>query len=444
MEVTVKPRFAPSAPNFSTGTYAATMPASITSTPLVLIDRPREGPEPVSRRAKLSELSRYLHCSVIGTCVSTSELRHILGKAAIAVDGASDHELHGRGVTTAGEPGVASKLLHKALDKRHRQAINRFAKAKSDEEVRSLWRDAVKSGDIPGAYWAALTHPATSDDLVRLMFGEVHMLSHLVGAANRADIQRLSALEAENAELQEKLRRQQAQLREGITARDTRINELSRLVARRIADDPHAGRAEAGPSEHAALNSLIADLERRLGAERRHRSAIEARLERIIESVRHEQQARKIAETRAVRLCEELEALEAGSSLYGADAHADAASLHVEGLTILYVGGRPQQHSRFREIGLQCGADVLCHDGGIEERYGLLAGLVSRADTVMFPVDCVSHEAVATVKRLCRQAAKSFVPLRSSGISSFLAALKRIATAQEGKSLPPTPAQRQD
>ena len=41
----------------------------------------------------------------------------------------------------------------------------------------------------------------------------------------------------------------------------------------------------------------------------------------------------------------------------------------------------------------------------------------------MFPVDCVSHEAVATVKRLCRQMAKPYVPLRSTGISPFVAAL---------------------
>lgn len=444
MELAVKLRFAPSALNLGIGSRAATAPMSLISTPLILVERPREGPAPVPRRAKISELSRYLHCSVIGTCLSTSELRHILAKAGNAVDGVSDHELHGRGVTVAGQPGVASKLLHKALDKRHRQAINLFTKAKNEEEVRSLWREAVKTGDIPGAYWAALTHPATSDDLVRQMFGEVHMLSHLVGAANRADIQRLSALEAENAELQEKLRRQQTQLREGFTARDARIRELSLLIANRIADDPQADRAESHPSEHAALNSVIADLERRLGAERRHRSAIEVRLERVSEAARREQQARKIAETHAKGLGEELEALEAASSLYGAEADTRAASFHVDGLTILYVGGRPQQHSRLREIGHQCGADVLCHDGGIEARHGLIAGLISRADAVMFPVDCVSHEAVTAIKRLCRHAAKPFVPLRSSGMSSFLAALKHIGTAQENASLPPAQLQRQD
>ena len=104
---------------------------------------------------------------------------------------------------------------------------------------------------------------------------------------------------------------------------------------------------------------------------------------------------------------------------------AGDAPLHLGGLSLLYVGGRPNQVSHLRSIGEQLGATILHHDGGIEERSGLLAGLVSRADVVMFPVDCVSHDAALMVKRICRQAAKPYVPLRSAGLSSFVAALGR-------------------
>jgi hypothetical protein len=45
---------------------------------------------------------------------------------------------------------------------------------------------------------------------------------------------------------------------------------------------------------------------------------------------------------------------------------------------------------------------------------------------IRFPIDCVSHRAVGIVKRLCRQAAKPYLPLRSSGISSFVTALDRV------------------
>jgi hypothetical protein len=55
-----------------------------------------------------------------------------------------------------------TKLLNKALDRRHRLAIHQFAKAGEEADVRLLWREAAGRGDIPGAYWAVLTHPATT------------------------------------------------------------------------------------------------------------------------------------------------------------------------------------------------------------------------------------------------------------------------------------------
>ncbi|HEY6718013.1 MAG TPA: hypothetical protein VI232_16855 [Reyranella sp.] len=187
----------------------------------------------------------------------------------MAVDGASDHDLHSQGVLLANLRDGRGKLLHKALDKRHRLVIGRFEKAETIDKVRGLWRDAVKQGDIPGAYWAALTHPATNDALIREIFGEVHMLSHLVGAANRADIRRLSELEAENAALREKLLRQQDHLRDGITARDARIRELGSLLASRIADQQR----EDGAADEAALSALIANLEQRRACGRRPTAA---------------------------------------------------------------------------------------------------------------------------------------------------------------------------
>ena len=98
-------------------------------------------------------------------------------------------------------------------------------------QPRVLWREAVQRGEIPGAYWATLTHPATTQALVRDAFGEVHMLSHLVGAANRADIRRLCRLEAENAEQRARLDRQELAFREAVVTRDACIRELSDALA---------------------------------------------------------------------------------------------------------------------------------------------------------------------------------------------------------------------
>ena len=371
------------------------------------------------RRAKIWELDGHFHCSIIGTCLSAAELKSLLAKLDQAAMGVSDHELHGLAVSHAGRHDKAAKLLNKALDKRHRLAIAQFDRAKTEAELATAWTAARQQGEIPGAYWAALTHPATTKDLTRRIFGEVHMLSHLVGAANRADIRRLSKLEAEMAELQEKFRRQQDQLRDAVVSRDARIRELCGLLAQR-----EPGPATEAVGESGALEAVIADLERRLGAETRRRGALAERLERSLADLAGERDKRAGAESRAAALEGELAALEAG---LGENSEPDAASAapppSLAGLTLLYVGGRPRQVGSARLLAEKAGAVFLHHDGGVETSGALLAGMVSRADLALFPVDCVSHEAALAVKRLCRQSAKPFLPLRSSGLGSFLAAL---------------------
>jgi len=423
--MTVIPRFDPTALGLRLRPQGPATAFPLLSDASSLIGRARAEAVPAATgRTKIWELSKHLHCSIIGTCLSTGALRQILGKAGLLKDGASDHDLHGQGVLLAGRHDGAGKLLHKALDRRHRLPINQFAKAKTTDELRALWREAVQRGDIPGGYWAALTHEAATEALVREVFGEVHMLSHLVGAANRADLRRLSALEAENAGLQALVQRQQVQLRDGILARDAKIRGLSAVLARRIADSAHDALPDSGASEQATLAKLVGDLERHLAAEGERRAAAAKRIDRLAAELRQEQVLREAVEQREAGLRAELEAVEA--SLAPA---AEAALAQLDGLSLLYVGGRPSQLGHLRSLGEQLGAQFLHHDGGVEDRSGLLAGLVSRADIVMFPVDCVSHEAALMVKRLCRQAAKPFLPLRSAGLGSFVAALGRAEIA---------------
>jgi hypothetical protein len=390
---------------------------------------PRQMQVAATRRRKIWDLAGNLHCSIIGTCLSTEELRQILAKVKLAAPGATDHELHGQGVMLAGRRDGAAKLLNKALDQRHRLAIKQLDAAADEPALRVLWREAVQRGEIPGAYWAVLTHPATTQALVREVFGEVHMLSHLVGAANRADIRRLSALEAERQELEAKVARQQAQLREAIVSRDARIEQLGRaLAAQMSAADPTPADPTEPASEPAMLTRLVADLERRLGREAMLRQRAEDRLATAETALAEERKARATAERSERELRRELDALEvsaveASTAPEAAEA-GGAASADLQGLALLYVGGRPNQVGHLKAAAESAAAEFLHHDGGIEERGGLLPGLISRADAVFFPVDCVSHDAMSLVKRLCRQAGKPYRPLRSSGLGSFLAALR--------------------
>lgn len=370
------------------------------------------------RRTRIWEFATNLHCSIIGTCLSAVELRSTLRKCGVSVNGVSDHDLHKVGVTFAGRQADTARQLHKALDLRHKLAVSQFGRANSEDALRAMWCDAVRSGDIPGAYWATLTHPHASQAIVREAFGEVHMLSHLVGSANRADIKRLCILEAEKAELLDKVNRQQAALHEAVVQRDTQIAGLRQALADRL-----VAAAPANPDIE-TLQDLITDRERRLATEIRHRVALEQRLAAVLAERDNERAARTTAETANADLRQELQAAETALAAAPTD---DGGNPDLQGTTLLYVGARPNQIAHLRGSVEAWGGELLHHDGGIEHHPTLLAGLVSRCDIAAFPVDCVSHDAVNILKTQCRRAAKRYLPLRSASVTSLLAGLRAAA-----------------
>ncbi|MDI7046581.1 hypothetical protein QMN58_24025, partial [Escherichia coli] len=72
------------------------------------------------RRARLAELDGQLHCSIIGTCLSTHELRKLVPKfTTLDSRDASDLEIHHSAVELAIDGGAGAKALHKLLDERY-------------------------------------------------------------------------------------------------------------------------------------------------------------------------------------------------------------------------------------------------------------------------------------------------------------------------------------
>ncbi|MCW5604394.1 MAG: DUF2325 domain-containing protein [Burkholderiales bacterium] len=382
--------------------------------------------KPSSLRTKIWELSAVLHCSIIGTCLTVGELRTLLRKSnATDAKNPSDHDLHTIAVSAAGTRDALSKEINKALDRRHRLTISRFGKANSTEDLRSYWDEAVRGGDIPGAYWALLTHPLATDEVVRHAFGDLHMLSHLVGAANRADIHRLRALEEEKAALEEKLERQQRRLRDDIVSRDLKIRELGEALAASIEARHVEKQVEDSASGASVFDHLLIDLRKKLDLEVRRRERAEKTTRDLAETTALKKHAMETVEQELVALRDELRVAESAlAALQDGGRERPAEEWGLAGLTVLYVGGRPHQIARLRSLFERASASLVHHDGGIEQNGDLLAGLVSKADIAVFPIDCISHAAAQSLKRLCRQAGKPFVPLRTSGLASFLSGIK--------------------
>lgn len=238
------------------------------------------------------------------------------------------------------------------------------------------------------------------------------MLSHLVGRSNRLDLQRLRRLEAE------------------IVARDARIEALETRVAektreaadlaQRLEAAVHAERVtrvgeRAGP---ATCNDEAESLARRLGDALGRAEGLEAALSAARDAAEVRAQAQAAL---AAALAAERDAAE--QALTELAAPRSPSRPRIDALRVLYVGGRPSLRDALAEIARRLGGELLRHDGGVEDALSLLPGLVGRADLALMPVDCVSHAAMTSTRRLCEAGGVPFRPLRSASLSSFLAAI---------------------
>jgi regulator of replication initiation timing len=387
------------------------------------------------RRTRLVELDPHLHCSVIGTCLTTGELRKLVPRFAdVDRRQASDLEIHHTAVQLAIEGGPGGKALQKALDERFAATVRQFDKAKDADALLALWNDALKSGDIPPAYWAVMTHPCATLDVRQAVFGEVHMLSHLVGAANRADIRRPMALEDENTALKEKVERQQNRLHQMSTQHDASIRELTAQIDElrmQVERQRHAENTDLA-AEVSTLREAVAARDERVALHTSRREAAEQRAQ-------HEQdnaQTLRAGLDEALALIKvmqaESSAIEHTMQFSADEPDAPRAALPgLEGRRIVYVGGRPGSNAVLRRLVGSAGGELTVHDGGVEDRKGLLAAALPRADMVVFPVDCIDHDSMNTLKRVCERHQVAYYPLRTASVASFVELMVRV---QAGRS----------
>nr|WKF61486.1 Chromosome partition protein Smc [Paraburkholderia busanensis] len=389
-------------------------------------------PQPAAaRRSRLSELDAHLHCSIIGTCLTTHELRKLVPKfTSLDRRDASDLDIHHYAVELATAGGAGAKALNKLLDEHYAGALRRFDDAADDVELLKLWDEALKSGDIPPAYWAVMTHRHATLPVRQKAFGDLHMLSHLVGAANRADIRRLVALEEENAALKEKIERQQSRLHELSVQRDASIAALHEQIAQLSAHAARQFPADAAglAVETQRLRERLDDADQRVALHTSRREAAEQRVQQEQEAALALRKRHDHALELLKLVQSECDALERATvDAAGATHGARRASLDsVQGKRIVYVGGRPNSNAALKRLVENAGGELLVHDGGVEDRKGLLAAALPGADIVVFPVDCVDHDSMNTLKRVCERHQIDYHPLRTASVASFVELMARL------------------
>lgn len=386
-----------------------------------------------NRRRKLWEIPSQWHCTILGTCLSMADIRAVAQKFRLRFESPrpTDYEMHSAMVGLASRDRTVSKVLHKMLDRKFAPALRRLTGVVDEAQLQDAWRRAVEEGDVAPLCWAIMSHPAASDGLRTVIFGEIHMLSHQVGAAAQSDLRRLMALEQEKEELTERNARLQARLRDEVLARDGKIAELTQRLECEMAETRRLAHAAESAARLAGLESMVAELHRQLEQETRLRSLTDVALRDALADLRERDRRLDQAEQEVAALQGEVQQFEAqwltGAGDGVASCAQDCNRPDLCGRCILFVGGRNHHVHHFRKLVEQCNGTLIHHDGGMEDSVGRLPSLFNRADAVLLPVDAVSHAAHDEVKKLCRRWDKPFVPVRRSGIGAFLHALQHVS-----------------
>lgn len=380
-----------------------------------------------THRRKLWELEEKHHCPVVGTCLNLDELGKVARKAGFAGGAVDAYRLHVEAVSVSLTRNAASEAMHKLMDRKFSLYLSRFEQARSDAEVRALWKQHLDRGEVAGALWAAITHKAASVETRNVLHGDLHMLSHQVGAGQAADLRRLGHLERENAELKREARRAAERHTRELSEKSVRIRwlegEASQNMKRAEADNPLRERLEALES-----GTAMVAMGRRLLVLEAEASRLRAAHQRV-----------EFLQAENARLRQECDAARAESAalerlwLPAGDAEPDcsgdcaACPGRLAGRCILCVGGRTPLLPQYRHLAERLGVRLIHHDGGKEEALSRLPDLLAASDAVICPTDCVGHLAYYQLKRHCKASGKPCVLVKSSGVASFAAALTRLA-----------------
>lgn len=401
--------------------------------------------EAFSKRKALWEIPYTQHCSIIGTCLSIGEARIIGKKINVQCPNPEDLDstVHSILVKECSTKNRISTLLTKALNKKFSNSIRLFRSCKNASELFVLWKDAFSVGNIPGPYWAALSHPHLDHEVGVRIYSDVHMLSHLVGSSNQANIVRLTELEIELANAQLKIKRLVAtnsdRMREKVSEIGAQREEIILLKRKNNNLEERVFVRDGNNKDDLNVsfsNGILMSGNRKLNENEvgfPNVVKIDSENDSLVSAV-DELRREKI------NLQSLLEGRDCQIELLTAELHAvelllpngnnteiiGAKTCDLAGKCVLYIGGRRGTICRMCDLVKKMNGNLIYHDGGKEDSLASLPGIVSSADAVLFPTNCVSHSSALEAKRLCKRMSKPYLPVRSSGVGSLIKGLVEI------------------
>ncbi len=345
-------------------------------------------------------------------------LRQRLGKVLGGAIQASDYELHCGAIKECHSRSPIAQCLQRELEQRFIRTIRQCSRLKTTQALAKWWAQASQEHEVAAALWATLTHARCDALLQEQVLQDIHMLQHQLGSANRADLQKLSAVMDENGVLARELAQVQARSTRLLQERSQWIEkqaaELLRLRALLVGKDTLI---ESLQAEIQALHASAPGLKSRqeLALQLRQQSAqiaeLEQRLHKTEQQWLDERQRKVKPAPPPPSACPQPAPSSSQAPSPGLDAEQPQQA-------VLCVGGRQAAIPIYRQLIERIGGRFLHHDGGEEDAAAKLDASLAAADWVICQTGCISHDAYWRVKEHCKRLGKRclFVdkPSRSS------------------------------
>ncbi len=392
-----------------------------------------------SRRKKIWEIDHGYLCATIGSCLNRAEMRKLAREAefkSIALQ--DDHGLHVFFIEVAKNGDSMGKALQRFLDKKYRQATRSYFLTEDDQAIATLWKKDLVEGNIDRAWYAVVTHPAVSLEQASAYYAQLHMLSHDLIAnfsRNRSNLLRQNeqiTILQEQLAAQKQLRKEDKKRFRDLQQEWHGAETLAKKLQRdndRLREELASLRQGEAVRQQAVAGKLRQALPLEEASLRDELQLARARYDELQEQhlallQHHEEQHQELVGFESL-LRDRLSAIDPCRDCSEQDS-SDCPGRNLCGRTVLYVGGLHKMIPHYKQLVETLGGRFLHHDGGKEESRNLLPKMLATADAVLCPIDCVSHDACLSVKKICKRYQKPFVMMRSASLSSLAKGLTDI------------------
>ena len=372
-------------------------------------------------------INMFFKCPVIGICLSLEDQKKILKKAGYSTKNLSAYKLHQILVERLESENNISTRIDVYLNRKFHRDISEYFHLEESLFL-NTWKVYFEKGEIEGILWVAATRADLSLSVIWSIFGDIHMQMHFNSEQNRKEKQHLAYQMEENSKISQRLEKI-IQINRGIKKEKERLEEelselsSAHLFLKKERDSletelnqlQEKGFVETLRAENCLLQAKIEELSEAIKDDKQKAKSLKDQNNKLLLKFERQRQINSDLRKEVDRVTNQI-----STSDQPDDEHP---SFDLGNKRILIVGGIIKFEAFYRKLIEERGGIFEYHDGYMNGGSNGLENLVRRADVVLCPVNCNSHNACSMVKRLSKKYEKPVNMLGNSSLSSISQAL---------------------